>query len=120
MKTIKEDFIELYRNERGIILLMIINFLLATGVCIFAIIRLNPSSPVVKIGYGDIGGYRDGSWFDMFAFPLLAITFGALHTLLATRIYHQRGSGMTKFFLLVTTCLIAGTLLVLIRLLKEG
>ena len=120
MKTIKEDFIELYRNERGIILLMIINFILAAGVCVFAIIRLNPSSPVVKIGYGDIGGYRDGSWFDMFAFPLLAIPFGAIHTLLATRIYHQRGSGMTKFFLLVTTCLIIGTLLVLIRLLKEG
>jgi hypothetical protein len=120
MKTFKEDFIELYRNERGIILLMIFNFLIATGVCIFSIIKLNPNSPVVKIGYGDIGGYRDGSWFDMLSFPLLSVTFGVFHALLATRIFHKRGSGMTKFFLLVTTCLIFGTLLVLIRLLKEG
>ena len=120
MKTLKEDFIELYRSERGIILLMIFNFLISAGEFVFSIVKLNPNSPVVKIGYGDIGGYRDGSWFDMLAFPLLAVTFGILHTLLATRIFHKRGSGMTKFFLLVTTCLIFGTLLVLIRLLKEG
>ncbi len=120
MKAFKEDFIALYRNERGIIILMAFNLLISIGVCIFSIVKLNPSSPVVKIGYGDIGGYRDGSWLDMLAFPLLSFVFGILHNLLATRIFHKRGSGMTKFFLLVTTCLILGTLLVLIRLLKEG
>ncbi len=120
MEPFKEDFIELYRKERGIILLMIINFVLAMGVFIFAIVHLNPNSPIVKTGYGDIGGYRDGSWFDIFAFPLLALVFGVLHGFLATRIFRKRGSGMTKFFLLTTTFLILGTLLVLIRLLKEG
>ena len=120
MKTIKEDFIELYRNERGIIILMIFNLLLATILLIFSLLNLNPSIPVVKIGYGDIGGYRDGAWFDMLTFPVLSIVFGTLHTLLATRIFHKRGSGMTKFFLIVTTFLILGTFLVLIRLLKEG
>ena len=120
MKTLKEDFIKMYQSERGIIILMIFNFLLATGLFIFSIIKLNPSSPVAKVGYGDIGGYRDGAWFDMIAFPLLALIFGVFHTLLASRIFHKRGGGMTKFFLLVTTCLILGTLLVLIRLLKEG
>lgn len=120
MKAIKEDFIEIYRHERGIILLMIFNFLISAGLCIFSLIKLNPSSPVVKVGYGDIGGYRDGSWFDMFAFPILAIIFGVLHTLLATRIFRKRGSGMAKFFLLTTTTLIFGTTIVLIRLLKEG
>ncbi len=120
MRTFKEDFIELYRNERGIILLMIFNFLVAMGIFVFSIVKLNPNNPVVKIGYGDIGGYRDGSWFDMIAFPLLSVILGILHPFLATRIFHKRGSGMTKFFLLVTTCLIFGTLLVLIRLLKES
>ena len=120
MNTFKKDFIKIYHSERGIIVLMIFNFLIAMGLLIFSAIRLNPSSPVVKIGYGDIGGYRDGSWFDMLAFPLLAIIFGVLHSLLAVRIFHKRGSGMAKFFLLVTTALIFGTFLVLIRLLKEG
>ena len=120
MKTLKEDFIDIYHNERGIILLMAFNFLIASGLCVFSLIKLNPASPVAKIGYGDIGGYRDGAWFDMLAFPLLAVTFGVLHNLLALRIFQKRGSGMAKFFLLVTTFLILGTLLVLIRLLKEG
>ena len=120
MQSLKENFIDMYHSERGIIILMIFNFLLATGLFVFSIIKLNPSNPVAKVGYDDIGGYRDGAWFDMIAFPLLAITFGILHTLLAARIFQKRGGGMTKFFLLVTTCLILGTLLVLIRLLKEG
>ena len=120
MQTFKSDFIKIYHHERGIILLMIFNFLLATGLFIFSLINLNPSSAVVKIGYGDIGGYRDGAWFDMFAFPLFAIIFGILHALLTVRIFHKRGSGMAKFFLLTTTILILGAVLVLIRLLKEG
>lgn len=120
MKTLKEDFIKIYQNERGIIILMIFNLLLSIGVFVFSLTRLNPSSSVVKIGYGDIGGYRDGAWFDMLAFPILALVFGVFHGLLATRVFHKRGGGMTKFFLLVTTCLLLGTLLVLIRLLKEG
>ncbi|MBR2855684.1 hypothetical protein IKE99_01945 [Candidatus Saccharibacteria bacterium] len=120
MKYFKEDFLKIYHNERGIIILMLFNLLLATGLFIFSITKLNPSSSVVKIGYGDIGGYRDGSWYDMLAFPLLSIIFGLFHSFLSVRIFHKRGGGMTKFFLFVTTCLILGTGLVLMRLLKEG
>lgn len=119
MKTFKEDFIKIYQTERGLLILMILNFLIALAVIIFAIINLNPNTSVVKIGYGDIGGYRDGAWFDLIAFPLLALTFGVFHNLLALRIFRKRGSGMAKFFLITTTMLIFGVLLVLIRLLGE-
>ena len=98
---------------------MILNFILSIVLMIFSIISLNPESAVVKVGYGDIGGYRDGSWIDILAFPLLAIIFGILHSLLAVRIFHKRGSGMAKFFLIITSILILGTFLVLIRLLGE-
>ncbi len=120
MKTFKEDIIKAYQSERGIIVAMIINLLLSIGLLVFSLINLNPNSTVVKIGYGDIGGYRDGSWFDMLAFPLLAITFGILHSFLALRIFHKRGGGMAKFFLVTTTALILGTFLVINRLLGEG
>ena len=120
MKTFKEDFVKIYRTERGILILMIINLLLAVALLVFSLINLNPNSAVVKVGYGDIGGYRDGSWADMLAFPLLAIVLCILHNLLALRIFHKRGGGMTKFCLITTTALIAGTGLVLIRLLGEG
>lgn len=120
MKTFKEDFIKIYRTERGILLIMVLNFVLSLGLLIFSLISLDPNSAVVKIGYGDIGGYRDGTWENLLAFPLLAIIFGILHNLLTLRIFRKRGAGMAKFFLITTTGLIAGTFVVLIRLLGEG
>ena len=120
MKTLKEDIIKAYQSERGIIILMILNFLLSAGLFVFSLVNLSPNSSVVKIGYGDIGGYRDGTWFDMLAFPLLAIIFGILHGFLALRVFHKRGGGMAKFFLITTTTLILGAFLVIIRLLGEG
>ncbi len=120
MKIFKETLIDIYRTDRSVIVLMIFNLLFSIGLLIFSFISLNPDTAVFKIGYGDIGGYRDGTWMDMLAFPSLAILFGVFHNLLALRIFHKRGGGMTKFFLVTTTGLIFGTLLVLIRLLGEG
>ena len=120
MKYFKEDIQKIYHKERIMLVSMIMNFLLALGLMIFSLIKLNPSSSVIKVGYGDIGGYRDGYWADLIAFPLLAILFGVLHNFIAVRIFHKRGAGMTKFFLVTTTTLIIGTFIVLIRLTQEG
>ena len=120
MKTFKADIIKIYQTDRITLALMILNLLLSIGLLVFSLINLNPNVSVVKIGYGDIGGYRDGTWLDLLAFPLLAINFGIMHNLLALRIFHKRGGGMTKFFLLTTILLVLSTVLVLIRLLKEG
>lgn len=120
MKTFKADLIKIYQSERGIIVFSILNFILSIALFIVSILNLNPNSAVVKIGYGDIGGYRDGTWTGLLVFPFLALLFGVFHPLLSVRIFHKRGGGMAKFFLIVTSSLILGTLLVLIRLLKEG
>lgn len=102
------------------LVLMILNILASLVLLIFSIVNLNPNVSVVKIGYGDIGGYRDGSWLDLLAFPILAIILGIFHNLIAMKLYHKRGAGMTKFFILTTSALIAGAFVVLIRLLREG
>lgn len=120
MQSFREDFSKIFQTERGLLILMALNLILSIGLIIFSIINLNPNAAVVKTGYGDIGGYRDGTWVDMLAYPLLAIVFGVLHGLLAVRIFHKRGSGMAKFFLLTTTMLILGAFLVLARTLGEG
>ena len=120
MKNFQKDFIKIYQTERGIMLLMSLNLVLSIALIIFSIINLNPNASVVKVGDGDIGGYRDGAWADMLAFPLFAIIFGILHSLLAARIFHKRGGGMTKFFLISTTALILGAFLVQVRLLGEA
>jgi len=121
MKYFGTDLKEIYQTERGIIVMMFLNLALSIALLVFSIVNLNPDSSVVKIGYSDvIGGYHDGVWMDMLAYPLLALTFGILHNLLALRIYHKRGGGMAKFFLLTTLSLILGAFLVLTRLLGEG
>lgn len=119
MKNFKSDLIKIYHTERGVLLLMILNFIFALTLLIFAIISINPNIPVVKVGYGDIGGYRDGGWAELLVFPIFAIIFGVLHNLLALRVFRKRGGGMAKFFLLTTTMLIFGAFLVLVRLLGE-
>ena len=120
MKDFAETIKDIYRNERWTLVLMILNLIASIALIVLGIMNLNPSSAVVKVGYGDIGGYRDGAWSDMLAFPILAIVFGVFHNFVALQIYRKRGAGMTKFFLLTTTALIAGAFVVLIRLLREG
>lgn len=120
MKNFTEDFKKIYQSERIMLILMIANLFAALILLIYSLATLNPNSAVVKIGYGDIGGYRDGTWADLLAFPLLALIFGIFHNLIAVKIFHKRGAGMTKFFLLTTTTLIAGAFIVLVRLLQEG
>ena len=50
MKSFKEDLKKIYRDERGMLVLMILNLLLAIGLLLFSIVNLNPNSAVVKIG----------------------------------------------------------------------
>lgn len=120
MKALKEDFLNIVRSDKAVLVMMILNFIIAMVLLVLSFVKLNPNSAMIKVGYGDIGGYRDGSWTNLFSFSLAAILFGILHNLLALRIFHKRGSGMTKFFLITTTLLIFGTFVVMFRLLKEG
>lgn len=108
-----------YQNERWMLVLMVFNLLLSIALIVFGFIVINPDSPIVKTGYGDIGGYRDGVWTDMLAFPLLGVIFGVFHNFIALNIYHKRGAGMAKFFLMLTTAVIIGTFIVLVRLSGE-
>ena len=120
MKKIKDDLLEIYTKNRSVLVLMLQVFALSLAIFIFSLTKIDATSSVVKVGYGDIGGYRDGVWLNMLAFPLLALTFGVLHNLLAIKIFEKRGAGMAKFFLIITMLLLLGVLVVLIRLSSEG
>ncbi len=119
MKNFGSDLKQIYHDERFMFVLMILNLVISIALLIFSIVNLNPSSATVKTGYGDIGGYRSGSWFDMISFSIIAIVFGVFHNLIAIRIFKKRGAGMTKFFLLTTTALILGAFIVFLRLLEK-
>ena len=120
MKSFRETFLSIFRKDKGIIRWMIVNFLVGLFVFVFSIFQLNPDSAVVKIGYGDIGGYKDGSWTDMIVFPIFAFVVGVLHSMIAVRIFEKKGAGTAKVFLVVSFLILIGIFVVLIRLLGEG
>jgi len=120
MKTFVEDIKKIYFNNRLIFLFIAVNLIAGIALAVYGMIRLNPNISVVKVGYSDVSGYKDGVWTDMIAFPLIALTLGILHSVVAVKIYHKRGAGMTKFFLFTTLIIILGGFVVLSRLLGEG
>ena len=134
MKELKKSFGEIFREQKGVLTGMAILLILSLALLVFSVVTLSPGASVVKVGYGDIGryqggewssmtnsgGYQDGSWMEMLAFPALALIFGILHNILVVKIYEKRGSGMAILFAGVSIMLVIGAILVLIRLLGEG
>ncbi len=134
MEKIKENLKKIYSGERGLFVMQILLFLSSMVLFVFSIFHLSPSSSVVKVGYGDIGryqggewssmsnsgGYHDGSWLEMLAFPIMAVIFGILHNLVTVRLYERKGAAVAKVFMIVSLFLVAGTFLVLVRLLGEA
>ena len=68
MNRFVEDLKTIYYNERLMLITMAFNLLMAMALAVFTIANLNPASPMVVNGYGDIGGYRYGNWTEMLAF----------------------------------------------------
>lgn len=134
MKNLTENLAKIYKEERGLFVTGVILAVLSLALLVFSIVKLSPSSSVVKVGYGDIGryqggewssmsnsgGYHDGSWMEMLAFPILAVIFGVLHNLIGVRLYEKRGAGTAMMFMAISILLVLGTFLVLMRLLGEG
>ena len=134
MKNLKEDFLTIYREERGLFWMMVALAGMALVLLIFSLITLSPSSAIVKVGYGDIGsfagedltemrtagGYRDGSWGSMFSFTLLTLIIGVMHNLIAVRLYKRRGEATARAFVGVSMMILLGVFIVLVRLLGEG
>lgn len=134
MKNFRERIEEIYREHRGLFIMMILLAVLSLAFLIFSLATLSPSSAVVKVGYSDIGsfdgedltgmrsagGYRDGSWGAMITFPVLAIIIGLVHNLIAMRLCARRGEGSAKAFILMSIVILVGAFIVLVRLLGEG
>lgn len=116
MKNYLEGIKTIYQSEKIMFILMVLNLAGSIALLALSIASLNSDAAVVTVGYGDIGGYRSGSWADMLVFSVLAVIFGIFHNLIAIKIFRKRGAGMTKFFIITTTALIIGTLIVLFRL----
>ena len=120
MKNLKKLLIKIFKEDRAVIYFAIGNFLLSVVLFIVGIVNLDPNSAVVKIAYGDVGGYVDGKWTDMLAFPALAMLFGIVHNGIFLRLYEKYGKSIAIVFIVLTMLLTVGAMFALFRLLGEG
>ena len=120
MKNLKKLLAKIFKEDRAVIYFMIGNFLLSVVLFVAGIVNLKPNSAVVKIAYGDVGGYVDGKWTDMLVFPMLAVLLGVVHSGLFLRIYEKYGKNIAIIFIVMTMLITVGALFVLFRLLGEG
>lgn len=116
MRDFKKSLTGIWQEDKKIIVLMALVLLMALILLVFSLARLDLSGSLVKIGYGDLTGYKQGSWSEMLVFALVAVLFGVLHNLLALKMFKKHGADITKMFLVLTICLIFAAFLVLMRL----
>lgn len=134
MKDLKENFLKIYKEERVLFWMMVALLVMGVGLMIFGLVNLRTGTAVVKVGYGDIGryqggewssmansgGYHDGGWMEMLAFPIMAVILGVLHNLLTVKLFEKKGPGVAKLFVVMSIALVVATGLALQRLLGEG
>lgn len=120
MKEIAQLFKKIYKTDGKLIALMALIFLASLVLFIFSLINLNPSVAITKVSYSDVGGYVDGGWSSMLAFPIFAVLFGVLHNFLLIKIFGKYGGGLSRVFAIITLMLIFGAFVVLVRLLGEA
>ena len=127
MKNIKENFKDIFENHKGLLSAQIFLLVVSIALLIFSMLNMISATSIVKTSYGDIGryqggewssmansgGYRDGSWINMFSFSLLALVFGLLHNLLIVKIYSKRGDGMARAFAMMSISLVLAILAVI-------
>ena len=130
MKELGKTVVEIYEKHRGALLFMAGVLLVALAFFVHGMINLSPQSVMVKTGYGDIGryqggewsemqaagGYRDGGWAQMLAFPIMAVVLGIVHCFIALKLYRNKGAAMMGAFLFASLCLIFVAWVVMVRL----
>ena len=120
MSSFRKLLFTIFKEQRGLFILMALNSLMGLVVFAYSVFTLRFESSAVKIGYGDIGGYRDGAWTEMLMYPMLAILLGVLSVFLGARIFERHGGNSAKVFMGINMCLIVWMFVTLLRLLGEG
>lgn len=124
---LKATWQEIYRKQKGLMVAMLALLALSGVIAIVLLFVLHPKNSVVIVGYGDVygelagltGGYRRDSWLNLLAFPLLVVIVGAVHNVLAVRIYQKYGKETALMVIFASMLLLAGVLVIVFRLIGE-
>lgn len=120
MKEIGQGLRIIAKEKKTLFALMLFDLIAAVVLAIFCMVQISPGAAVTKVGYGDIGGYRDGMWAYPFAFALFALVMGVGHNLIAVRVFQKNGTNTATIFMGVTLMLLISSFIVFGRLLGEG
>jgi hypothetical protein len=123
MKNLVTVVGKIYREDRGVLVMMILVFLVGMGLVLLPVIDLAPSNPKTWVRYVDVGqdmGYEEGDWWYILGFAVLGLVIGVLHNLIAVRLYQKRGRDMAMLFLGVSVGIAVLAILYLLKILGEG
>ncbi len=133
MKEIRAGVKKIFREDKGILVAMLVLFGLGLLLILHTLIHFKAGGTTMYIGYSDIGGftggdplslwnsggYRTGGWAEMAVFPILGLILGVLHNLFAIQAYERRGKGFAVTMILLSILVAVGAFVLLLRLLGE-
>ena len=133
MKDIRAGFKKIFREDKGLLVAMLVLFGLGVLLVLHTLINFKAGGTTMYIGYSDIGGftggdplslwnsggYRTGGWAEMAVFPILGLVLGVLHNLFAIQVYERRGRGFAITMVLLSILVAVGAFVLLLRLLGE-
>jgi hypothetical protein len=99
MKEIVANFKKIYANDRWLLVAMFFLFLVSFALEVFVFFALRPTSVMIRTGYADIGGYRDGKWHYMLSFMVLGAIVAIINNILAAKVYGKKGAGVSALFI---------------------
>jgi len=106
MKEIVANFRKIYAHDRWLIVAMVFLFLVSFVLMALTFFALRPNSVMIRTGYADIGGYRDGKWQYLLTFMILGFVTGVIHNILAAKVYGKKGSGAAALFVFISIGLV--------------
>ena len=121
MKELGEDFKEIAKKDRNLIVWMVIDFLLSVWLFMIPLLNLNSGKAKIWARYSDINdGYAQSDWWYLISFSVIALTLGVGHILLSARLYSKRGKDIARLFLAITMIVIVIGIKFLSSIVGEG
>ncbi len=121
MKELLETFKTLYRDDRGVLVMMIGLVLVGSVLFVLPLVSLNPAVPRIWARYTDVSsGYAEGSWWYLVSFSVLALVLTVGHSLIAARLYEKKGAGVAKMFLTVSIVVVLVAISYLLKIVGMG
>ncbi|MBR2861979.1 MAG: hypothetical protein IKB97_00250 [Bacteroidaceae bacterium] len=133
MKDIGAGLKKIFREEKGLLVMMLVLFAMGMVLVLHTLFHFKAGGTTMYIGYSDIGeftggdplslwssgGYRTGGWAEMAVFPILGVILGVLHNLFAVQAFRRRGKGFAMAVVMISMMIAVGAFVLLMRLLGE-